>query len=244
MGSKAVLRSLAGSLAALVVAAAHAEVAPGVDGDETSPVEQSSGSGSPVARIAGTQTTYTTRAAFDAATGATLPIEGFENGNAPPGTVADCGTGPLDAATNVPACLSPGDMLPGLEMADRAKTFGARRLAMYGAGYAGNPTRVIVSELPGHGQSFFQDPFVRGPFFGADLHCFPCPTPQPVRVQTYDPAGVLTGSHLWTASSAGVFFGVIDASDEISRVHVHALSSALAEGMDNIAFGDFLSGPR
>lgn len=184
------------------------------------------------------QTTYTSRAAFQAAHGSSLPVETFENGNVPPGGVATCFS-PMNAATNDPACVSPGDLLPGIEIAS-VNVSGANGLAMLGAGFAGNPTITVVSNYFTDSTDFRFDAATRMCGWGADLQSFF--TAVPLAVSIFDPGNVLTGSYTVPSSNSGTFFGVSDDQNDIARVNIFEATGALAEGADNTEWGWNLGG--
>jgi hypothetical protein len=179
------------------------------------------------------QTTYTTRAAFDTAAGGTLPIEGYENGNVPNGGVSGC-ISPMNSTTNDPACVNPGDILPGHESAAVAPA-GSFGLAMAGAGFSGNPTRTVVANYFTDSENLNFDAATRGGCWGGELQSFFSGVS--LTISIFDPALVLTGSYTAPGSNAGTFFGVIDDTNDIARVNILDPSGANAEGADNVAWG-------
>lgn len=191
------------------------------------------------ASVSGPQQIFTNRAAWEAAGGALLPVEGFEQGNVPPGGAAPCPS-PLGWGTNAPGCVDPADMMPGLAVVDVSRVSGSSGLTMYGAGHAGNPSRSVVSEASGHGIALTFDAATRGYAVGVDVQCFPCAQPTPLRLHVYAPGGVVTGSYLIDASAAGQFIGIIDSQDEIWRWTLWG-GVSVSEGVDNVTWGYLIS---
>jgi hypothetical protein len=191
------------------------------------------GSGSPtdgqVLGEGGSLTFYTSRTDFDTAHPG-LPIEDFEEGNVSPGGVVGCPS-PLDENNN-DACFSPGDILPGITITESTAPL-PDGLALIGAGFAGNPSKIVVA-------NFFIENFQLqfSPIVGAagmDLGCYFAT--DTVDVTISGPGGVLgTAQALCTNGTA--FFGV-DTSDPggISEIIIDSPTDQ-AEGADNIAFGD------
>lgn len=179
------------------------------------------------------QSTYKTRAAFRFVTGNTLPVEGFENGNVPAGAISGCFS-PMNRSSNDPACVDPGDLLPGIEIASVHHP-GANGLAMLGAGFAGNPSRTVVASYFTDSENVNLDPVSRGCCWGADFQAYF--SGARLTVSLFDPGLVLTRSYTVSTSLAGTFFGIVDDTNEIARVNIFDASGATAEGVDNIEWG-------
>ncbi|MFN7973275.1 MAG: hypothetical protein U0166_13175 [Acidobacteriota bacterium] len=139
----------------------------------------------------------------------------------------------MTPTSNDPPCIDPGDIASGLNVA-AANGAGANRLAMLGAGFAGNPTKTVVS-------NYFTDStdylIVYAPFpyaFGLDLQAYP--TGVTLTISLYN-GPTLIGTYASASSAAGVFWGITDDSSPCSRINVRDGTGANAEGGDFVEFG-------
>ncbi len=173
-------------------------------------------------------TFYTSRTDFDNAHPG-LPIEDAEEGNVPPGGVVACPS-PLDENNN-DACFSPGDILPGLTITESAAPQ-VDGLALIGAGFAGNPSKILVANFFIENFQLEFAPAVLAA--GMDLGCYFLA--DTVDVTINGPGGLL-GTAQATCTNGTAFFGV-DTSDPggISEIIIDSPTDQ-AEGADNIAFG-------
>lgn len=179
------------------------------------------------------QTIYTSRAAFDAAAPG-LTLEDFEDGNVGPGTAVGC-LSPMTSTSNDPPCVDPGDIAAGLTIQVVNNPSSPIALAMGGAGWAGNPTKMVIA-------NYFTDSadylFNATPFaFGIDLQAvFSAPT---LTITLYNGATVI-GTYTSPSSAAGTFWGITDDANPVTRINVNDPSLVNAEGGDNIEFGSFI----
>jgi len=173
--------------------------------------------------------TFNDRSSFEGAAPG-LPVEDFEEALIDPGVVAGF-PAPLDS-TSSNFYFSPGDILAGIQFA-ASSAHDWYELALLGAGFAENPSKLIVA-------NYFVDSFLitLNPGVGAigfDVHSF-MGGPQ-VQIAVYDTAGGLLGSYDIASSATGLFWGAIsDGSDLIGSI-VLTDTGGGAEGVDNVAFG-------
>ncbi len=140
---------------------------------------------------------FSGRVDFDAAAPG-LPVEDFEEATIGAGSVGIL-PAPLDAWSSN-AYFSPGDILAGVQFSASA-VHGGDDLALVGAGYLGNPSKLIVA-------NYFADSFnvVLAPgvtAIGFDVHSFM--GGGTVRIDVYDSSDGLLGTYDASGSEAGVF---------------------------------------
>jgi len=187
-------------------------------------------SGAPTGAVQGVQFYYN-RGAFNADYPG-LPVEGYENGTMPAGSL-DSIAHPLDEFSDN-AYFDPGDILPGIQFWATNDHYGDE-LVVLGVNFMGNPSKTAAA-------NYFADSFhiVFNPpvlATGMDLQEFlggySC------QVDVYDADGVLLGSDVTACNEAGVFWGVASDSSFIGEVVITSLAGG-AQGADNIAFGGSL----
>lgn len=173
-----------------------------------------------------TLTFYNDRGAFDADYPG-LPIEGYENGSMPVGTV-DSIAHPLDEFSSN-AYFDPGDILPGIQFWATADHSGVE-IAVLGEGFISNPSKTAVANYFVDSYRVVFDPPVQAA--GLDLQEFmggySC------QVDIYGPVGYLT-SVTSACDEAGVFWGVASDAVPIAELVITSLSGG-AEGADNVGF--------
>ncbi|MBU4071217.1 MAG: right-handed parallel beta-helix repeat-containing protein [Candidatus Thermoplasmatota archaeon] len=141
---------------------------------------------------------------------------------------------PLDETTNN-GIFATGDILPGIQFTDGPVPNMAGSgdgIAVLGAGFAGNPSKNIVSNY------FVQDFEIIFPdnnvyvvgmdlvsYFGADT----------MNIDVYGPGAILLDSTTALGTNAGSFWG-ISSTEYITRIVIDSPTDQ-AEGLDNIAFG-------
>jgi hypothetical protein len=170
---------------------------------------------------------YTDRAEFDADYPG-LPIEGYENGSMPFGSIADI-PHPLDASSSN-TYFDPGDILPGIQFW-ATDNHSADEIAVLGEQFDGNPSKTAVANHFDDSYHIVFDPPVMAA--GMDLQSYmgsgSC------QVDIYDTNGFLA-SDVSDCNAAGVFWGVASDADPIVEI-VITDSGIGAEGADNIAYG-------
>lgn len=186
---------------------------------------------SPIGR--GTLTIFTSRGTFQSAFPG-LPLEDFEEGNAPGGNFSVCDA-PLDASGDAACGFNPGDILPGVAFQDSPGP-DAAAMILLGAGAALNASQVLISNTFSDSFEIVFDPPVTA--VGMDLHSTPAlgqGPPDIISIQVFDSANALIGSDPTAdASGAGNFWGV-SSTTPIARISMLSTNNR-AEGVDNIEF--------
>ncbi|MBN1138616.1 MAG: PKD domain-containing protein [Anaerolineae bacterium] len=171
-------------------------------------------------------TFYYDRGTFDTAYPG-LPVEGYENGSMPYGTI-DSVPHPLDELSSN-AYFDPGDILPGIQFwatADHA----VGEIAMLGEGFMGNPSKTALANWFVDSYRIVFDPPVQAA--GMDLQ--EIYGSNSCQVDIYGPFGYLA-SDASACDAAGVFWGVASDAVPIAEIVITSLGGG-AEGADNIAF--------
>lgn len=181
----------------------------------------------------GTITTYATRAAFQADFPG-LPLEDFEEGNAPGGGFSVCDS-PLDDTGDAACGFAPGDILSGVAFQDNpGPDLGS--LILLGAGTSLNPTMALIANTFADSFDILFDPPVGAA--GMDLHSTDAPgsgPPDTLTIQLFDAGNALIDTvPAAAASGPGVFFGV-SSTTPIARISMLSTNNR-AEGVDNIEF--------
>ena len=175
--------------------------------------------------------TFNNRTAFNLAAPG-LPVEDFEEANVTAGNVATF-AGPLNSSSN-DGVFSPGEILAGFTMAATPNT----TLAALGDGFAGFPTVTV-------GPNFFSDHtnllFGNASAVGFDIHTN---VTSNFTISMFGVGDVLLGASVINVPSgaAGVFFGVIDTTNLITRINVTSATTS-GEVFDNVAFGAAIPEP-
>jgi len=179
--------------------------------------------------------TYSSRVSFDLdATG--LPVEDFEKGNISAGSAGNF-TDPLDSTTNN-TYFSPGDILPGLTLQTPFPNDPGFDLILVGAGTVGNPSKAVFATVPSDTLDLL---FNAANAVGMDVLI--SSSDEIVDVSIFGTGNILLNSFAVSATSAGVFFGVISDMGPIERINLSSRSNPSQgtggwfEGVDNIAFG-------
>jgi len=171
---------------------------------------------------------FVTRTDFnEAAPG--LPIEGFENANISVNAIAGISS-PLNANTNN-SYFSVGDILPGISISCSDINHTADGLAVAGAGFAGNTSKIVVA-------NYFTDSEIitfNPPITSVGLDVIEIMGGSSCTINIYNASSALIASTTSASSATGVFFGVTS-STPIGSIQIFS-TSAGAEGADNIAFG-------
>ena len=172
-------------------------------------------------------TFYADRGTFDADYPG-LPVEDFEEGLVDPGGVLGC-PHPVDINGSA-GCFDPGTILPGVAFW-ASQDEGGQEIALVGAALGGNASKVIVANYFADSFRVTFDPPVMAAgmdvegFFGQDT----------CAVDIYGTGGLI-GSTTGLCAEYGPFWGV--GSDE-PIVEIDIISpGGLAEGVDNVAFGE------
>lgn len=183
--------------------------------------------------VTGTITVYTVRATFEAAFPG-LPLEDFEEGNAPPGNFSVCDS-PLDDTGDAACGFAPGDILSGVAFQDNPGP-DAASLILLGAGTSLNPSMAVVANTFTDSFDILFDPPVTAA--GMDLHSTDAPgsgPPDTLTIQVFDASNVLIDTDPAAAASGpGNFWGV-SSPTPIGRISMLS-SNNRAEGVDNISF--------
>ena len=201
-------------------AAEHAGEVPASDGGATG---VTSGP-----RTAQPATFYTDRAGFVALFPG-LTLEDFEDLDVTAGTFCT-GSSPLDASTNDPGCVSPGDIATGL----RLEVLGAPGpYVAFGASFLTNPSVVVgPNSLTDNSRLRFPDTVAFA--VGFDIAC-----PSVAGVLSVAVQGVATGPMGSTTINCtdfpGGFLGIL-ASDPIGSITVSSAGN-VSEMYDNVLFG-------
>ncbi len=171
---------------------------------------------------------FVTRTDFDAAAPG-LPIEGFENANIGVNDVAAISS-PLNSNTNN-SYFSVGDILPGISISCSDINHTTDGLAVAGAGFAGNTSKIVVA-------NYFPDSEIitfNPPVTAVGLDVIEFMGGSSCTINIYNASSGLIASTTSVSSATGVFFGVTS-STPIGSIEIFSTSNG-AEGADNIAFG-------
>jgi subtilisin-like proprotein convertase family protein len=194
---------------------------------------QSSRPAPPTSADKGTLTIYTSEAVFDGAFPG-LPLEDFEEGNAPPGNFSVCDS-PLDATGDATCGFGAGDILAGVAFQDNPGP-DAQSLILLGAGAALNASQAVIANTFADSFDIVFDPPVSAA--GMFLHSTPAlgqGPPDTISISVFDAADGLIGTDpAAAASGAGNFWGV-SSTTPIARISMLSLNNQ-AEGVDNIRF--------
>lgn len=181
----------------------------------------------------GTITIYTSRALFDADFPG-LPLEDFEEGNAPGGGFSVCDA-PLDDTGDAACSFAPGEILSGVAFQDNPGP-DAAALILLGPGTSLNPSQALIANTFSDSFDILFDPPVTAA--GMDLHSTPAPgsgPPDILVIQVFDQNDVLIDTDAAAAASGpGNFWGV-SAPVPIGRISMLSTNNQ-AEGVDNIEF--------
>ena len=170
---------------------------------------------------------YSSRVDFDASYPG-LPVEGYENGSMPNGSIIGI-PHPLDASSSN-AYFDPGDILPGIQFWANNNHSGDE-IAVLGEQVAGSPSKTAVANYYVDSYRIVFDPPVGAA--GMDLQVYA--KSGSCQVDIYDTSGFLA-STVSPCSAAGVFWGVASDAAPLAELVITELGGG-AEGVDNIAFG-------
>ena len=174
-----------------------------------------------------TLTFYNSRAGFDADFPG-LPVEGYENGSMPYGSV-DSVPHPLDQYSSN-AYFDPGDILPGIQFW-ASQTHTGDEIAVLGEQFMSNPTKGAVA-------NYFTDVYhimFNPPVQAAGMDLTDYVGSYSCQVDVYDEYG-LVASTTSACNEAGTFLGVASDGNPIWEIVISDLAGG-AEGADNIAYG-------
>lgn len=181
----------------------------------------------------GTVTIFTSRALFQASFPG-LPLENFEDGNAPGGGFLTCNS-PLSSAGD-PACgFNPGDILTGITFQDNPGPDGPD-LILLGAGTSLNPSQALIANTFADAFDIVFDPPVIAA--GMDLISTPAPgsgPPDIVGIMLFDANDVLFDTDPDAAASGPGNFWGFSSSTPIGRISILSINNQ-AEGVDNLEF--------
>ncbi len=163
-----------------------------------------------------------------------LPVEGYENGSMPDGTV-DVVPHPLDEYSDN-AYFDPGDILPGIQFW-ATNDHSGEEIAVLGTNFMGNPSKTAVANYFSDSYHIVFNPPVQAA--GMDLQEFM--GSYSCQVDVYNADGVLLGSDVTSCNEAGIFWGVASPMDPVAEIVITSLGGG-AQGADNIAFGNMAGG--
>lgn len=174
---------------------------------------------------------YPDRPSFEAAAGAALPIETFDNGATGTGVVNTC-TEPVSSASN-DVCFAPGDLIDGFSMTSSSGS----GIVVLGANFLGGSQTTPVS-----GANSFPD-FTMVDFTAADVDAVGIdaysgsPGAGDVTVRAFDAADALIGSIVVTTTATNVpEFAGFTSAVPVSRIEIEGANDS-GELLDNLQFG-------
>lgn len=181
---------------------------------------------------------YTSAAVFSAANPG-LNFEDFEGLTVPAGAIATCSTAGYSSAT-AGACGPAGTVIPGFTFnaVPGPGGFSTGEEIALGAGFNANPSKYISSSyFVDNVDVIFSTGVTAAGFdlmtqFGAD----------PAIVIDVFSGATLIGSTTAAGGPGGVFWGVSDSTDLITRINIHSTTDQ-AEGIDNLRFGAVVPEP-
>jgi hypothetical protein len=167
---------------------------------------------------------FNSRALFNSAVPG-LPVEDFEEGNAPPSSVVVC-SDPYDSDTD-DDCWDPGDILPGISLGSSL----GEGMVILGDGTIGQPSIVTGAQFFAQ---FTHLDFPSGVFaVGFDLMSNGAPG-ELIEIRVFSLGSQIGAAHA-PADVPGLFWGVLS-TELITRVEIEPFSLS-GEIIDNVAFG-------